>query len=410
MADYFHFPQKNDIITLVNKRKERKMNKRLNQALALGAAVIYCLVRSAFALAAAEPDALSIKTTQVHEPAREDGGPTGESRPEGEGGLKINDILTLKGLFEVDAIVARDFTGADTSTIELTTVELALDAKAAEWASGLIVVTYDGEEDDLYLDEANITLGGTEEFPLFLTAGRVYVPFGYFATNMLQDPLTQTIGEVNVSGVIGGLEVHGVRWELFGYQGMDETGEEESVAGLGSALTYTHEQDETALNTGIAWINNIADAEGINDTLNDTGIDTVFSRVNGLRIHFDGRQGAFSLIGEYTAALDSFAPEELAESDNGGESGAQPAAWNSELAYATEILARETVIAAGYQGSREAVALGLPEQRLIAAVSMEVFDGASLSLEYYLDQDYSVADGGTDEKGYGLTTRFTYVF
>ena len=52
----------------------------------------------------------------------------------------------------------------------------------------------------------------------------------------------------------------------------------------------------------------------------------------------------------------------------------------------------------------------LPENRYIAATSMNVFEGTTVSLEYYFDEDYAVSDGGTDEDGYGFTTRLTYEF
>ena len=375
------------------------MTKRLKQTLALGTAGLSCIINAPFALAdTADAEIAMLKPTQahehIHEPMREDSG------------MKITEFLTLRGLIEADAIATRDYEGVDTSTFELATVELALEAKATEWASGLVVIDYDSEDDDLFVDEANITLGNTDEFPLFLTAGKVYAPFGHFDTNMIQDPLTHTIGEINVPGVIGGFESHGVTGSLVGFKGMNETGADDTIKGLGAALTYAYEQDETSLDAGISWVNNIADADGITDVLEEAGIDTISSQVNGLSVHLVASYGPFSLIGEYTMALDSFAPEELAF----GEDGAEPAAWNGELAYTTELWSRETVVAAGYQQSREALALELPEQRLIASASMQIFAGTTLSLEYYLDQDYSVADGGTGEDGYGFTTRLAYEF
>ena len=41
---------------------------------------------------------------------------------------------------------------------------------------------------------------------------------------------------------------------------------------------------------------------------------------------------------------------------------------------------------------------------------MVIFEGTTLALEYYLDKDYSLDDGGTDEEGYGFTTRLAYQF
>lgn len=180
------------------------MTKRLKQTLALGTAGLYCMLNPPFALADTA-ETVMVKTTQVHEPAMEEAAPP----PEEKDGQKINEFVKLSGLFEVDAIVGKDYAGANTSTIELGTAELALEAKVNEWATGLIVVDYDSEDDDrLVVDEANITLGKTETMPLFLTAGKVYAPFGHFATNMLQDPLTHAIGEINAPGVIGGIETY----------------------------------------------------------------------------------------------------------------------------------------------------------------------------------------------------------
>ncbi len=115
-----------------------------------------------------------------------------------KGGQRINDFVTLSGSIEGDMIFAEDYEGASSSEFDLSTEELVFDVKTAEWAKGHIVVDYDGGDDeDLYIDEANITLGQTETIPLFLTAGKIYAPFGDFSTNMIQDPLTLTVGEIN---------------------------------------------------------------------------------------------------------------------------------------------------------------------------------------------------------------------
>lgn len=324
-----------------------------------------------------------------------------------KGGQKINDFVTLSGTIEGDMIFAKDYEGTRSSEFDLATVELVLDTKATEWAAGHIVVDYDGgDNENLYIDEANITLGMTDSFPLFMTAGKVYAPFGDFSTNMIQDPLTLTIGEINVPGVIGGFETNGIAGTLFGYKGMNETDADDTIKGFGASLAYSYEKDEIAINTGISWVNNIADSGGISDAFDEAGLDSISSQVSGLSIHLGVSYGAFSLIAEYTSALDSFDSAELAFATG----CAEPSAWNSEIAYTSELWAKETVFAAGYQRSYEALALELPEQRFITAASIVIFNGTTLTLEYYLDKDYSLDDGGTGEDGYGFTTRLAYEF
>jgi len=58
---------------------------------------------------------------------------------------------------------------------------------------------------------------------------------------------------------------------------------------------------------------------------------------------------------------------------------------------------KETTLAIGYQGTDEALALELPETRLMGSVAMEIFDSTSLAFEWTHDEDYDESDGGTGE-------------
>ncbi|WP_028318089.1 LbtU family siderophore porin [Desulfobulbus elongatus] len=332
-------------------------------------------------------------------------------------GPGINEFVSLSGVIEGDYKLGKDFQGDHSSEFVLDTVDLIFDLKVTDWATGKIVVEYDGTEgnEDIYIDEAHVTLGNTESFPFFLTGGKLYVPFGDFSTNMIQDPLTQTLGETNSAGVIAGFEKNGFTATVFSYNGMNEGDDpadedNDSINGFGASLGYSYEQEEMGFKVGGAWINNIADADNTTDILEDSGIYTLRDQVPGLSLNLGANYKAFSLITEYITALDSFDAGELAYGAPGAEVGAEPAAWNTELAYATAILDKETVFAIGYQRSWEAVALELPEHRYIAATSFGIFDGTTLTFEYFHDEDYSIADGGTDNSGHGFTTRLTYEF
>ena len=332
-------------------------------------------------------------------------------------GPGINEYVSLSGSIEGDYKLGKDFQGDHSSAFVLDTVDLILDVKVTDWATGKIVVEYDGTSDseDLYLDEAHITLGKTGTFPFFLTGGKIYAPFGDFSTNMIQDPLTQTVGEINSKGVIAGFEQYGVKAAVFSSNGMNEGSDpadddNDSINGFGASLTYSYEQEAMGFNAGIAWVNNIGDSSTITDYLESAdgkaSVHSIANQVSGLSLNLGGNYKAFSLTTEYLTALDSFTFDELPY----GTGGAAPGAWNSELAYTTAIMDKETVFAVGYQKSWEAVALELPEQRYIAAASMGIFDGATVTFEYYYDTDYSVDDGGTDNNGHGFTTRLAYEF
>ncbi|MCK5070437.1 MAG: LbtU family siderophore porin, partial [Desulfocapsa sp.] len=178
---------------------------------------------------------------------------------------------------------------------------------------------------------------------------------------------------------------------------------------------YELETDTMNLRTGISWVNNIADSGGLSDYLAESGFDTVQDHINGIGLHIMAGFGPVTFIGEYVQALDAFAEAGDMEADPSGMNtgtafSAEPAAWNTEVAYSTEILGKESIFAIGYQGTSEAVDLGLPETRILAVASMVLLPGTALSMEYSYDTDYDVADGGTGENASVIITQLAYEF
>jgi hypothetical protein len=321
---------------------------------------------------------------------------------------KISEFVSLSGLIELEFAAGDDFAGENFNSFDASTVELGLDIRATDWAAGHVLVKYeeDGDDDEFIVDEATITLGNTEKFPLTLTAGKFYVPFGNFETNMIQDPLTLEIGEINDSGAAIGFEANGFTAALYGYKGMDETDDSDTMA-YGVMAGYGYDKDDLSLTGGLSWTSNIADSDGaIADAFDDAGLDAIEETVNGFGVYVGAGFGPVSFIGEYVTALDNFSQAEI---EFLGQ-GAEPSAWNTELAYTTELLSRETVFAIGWQQTDESVVVGLPESRYIGAVCMEVVPHTVLTLEYYYDNDYDIEDGGTGDNANVFTAQLAYEF
>lgn len=121
--------------------------------------------------------------------------------------LSATDKVTLSGAIEVEAGYSSDFADVDTSEISLATAELGIDAAINDWTTGHALFKWD--DDELFVDEGFITLGGTDAVPVYLTAGLLYVPFGVYETNMISDPLTLEIGETQESAVQVGVDIKG---------------------------------------------------------------------------------------------------------------------------------------------------------------------------------------------------------
>lgn len=325
---------------------------------------------------------------------------------------KISEFVNLSGAIEVEFATGDDFFGENFNSFDVAAVELGLDIKATDWASGHVLIKYeeDGDENDFFVDEATITLGDVEKFPLVLTAGKFYMPFGKFDTNMIQDPLTLEIGEINESGAALGVEMGGFVASLYGYKGMRETDffdDSYTELGYGVMAGYSHKEGDIALTGGVSWTNNMADSDGaIADAFDDADLNSIDETVSGLGLHAGAAFGPISIIGEYVTALDQFSPLEV---EFLGQ-GAEPSAWNTELAYTTELLEREVVFAIGMQQTDESVALGLPESRYIGSIGMEVLPNTNLTLEYYYDNDYDMEEGGTGDNANVFTAQLAYEF
>lgn len=317
---------------------------------------------------------------------------------------KINEYVTLFGLIEGEAGFGDDFDGNKFSEFNVATVELGFDAQVSEWTVGHLLAKYEGPDDNLFIDEANIWLGNYEKFPLLMTAGKFYMPFGSFETNMIQDALTLEIGEINDYGLAAGFISNGFYGALYGYNGMKEAGRSDTINGFGAKTGYGFENDDMSFDAGISWVNNIADSGGISDYFDESAMDSIKEQINGIALHVIAGFGPVTFIAEYVQALDEFA--EIAYMNH----GAEPKAWNSELAYSTQLFDMGSVFAIGYQGTSESVELGLPEARYIVAASMVLLPGTALTVEYCYDKDYGIAEGGTNLDANVFTTQLAYEF
>jgi hypothetical protein len=316
--------------------------------------------------------------------------------------------VQIGGVIEMEATNSEAFSGTDSSDITIAKVEVYADAKPFEYVSTHVQLLHeDGASQDIVLDEAYATLGDTEKFPLFLTAGKWAMPFGgEFATDMSTDPLTKNIGEVKEAAVLVGAAFQGFTVETYVYNGdTKKQGESEMINQFGVNVGYGREFTSGSFSIAGGYINNIADSDGLTTGLGASA-SLLKDYVAGGELHGAVTYKGFTLRGAYLAALDSFQAGQLAF--NG--SGAKPEAWAVEFVYGTEVFGRGLTLAATMQGTEESLALGLPEKRYGVAATIEVFPSAAVTAEYLHDEDYGTAEGGTGNSGHTGTLKLAVEF
>ncbi|MDH5571752.1 MAG: LbtU family siderophore porin [Gammaproteobacteria bacterium] len=315
--------------------------------------------------------------------------------------------ISFSGLIEVQASSGDTYAGANNSDIALATLAIGLDARVNKWTDVHVVLLHeDDTTEPKEVDEAIITLSDIDSHAFYLSAGRMYVPFGHFDSNAISDPMTLELGETREAAVMVGYENNGLYASLYSFNGATNKAPavDDQAEQYGLNLGYRMETETMSMDTGIAYISSISDSDTL--TTKVTHNTSLTDYVAGMSVHLAYNRGSYHLFAEYLAAIDNFASTELAFKSR----GAEPKTYNLEVGYSFDMNGRDSVIALGMQGSDEALAVGLPETRYIAALSSILMESTSLALELKHDVDYTAADGGTGKSADTLTVQLAVEF
>ncbi len=325
------------------------------------------------------------------------------------------DRLNMSIKFEVwgEYIDPYDSDDGEKSDLFVDTLEIYFKPQFNEWVSGYTEIEYDDDEQDLEGEEIRIIFGNTDKFPLYTEIGKFEaIPFGNFETFMIEDSLTEEMGEIKEVAAMVGYEKAGLYAEACVFNGeTDEVDDEDNhLDRFSGKVGYKFEKDPMSLDIGASYINNIGDGD-----ISDLFVrDEVDDYVPGAGVHAIFGWSGFTLIGEYITALEEFDRGEMMYEE--GE--AEPAVWNLEAGYTFDLRGHESTIAAAYQGTDEAVnSLNgefLPESRYYAHFDIELFKNITWGIECQIDESYDEDEGvdsdKADEEETTVRTMFKYKF
>jgi hypothetical protein len=290
--------------------------------------------------------------------------------------------VTLSGLIEVEAsyenLDSEDpETDGDSSDLTLATVELGVDVDIAKHVSGHVLFLWEEDDTDpVEVDEGFITLDGEDAVPLYLNVGKIYVPFGYYESHFISDPITLELGETNESALKGGFVYQGLELSVAAFNGdVDETGEDDHIESYVASVAYTLPEEtvpDLGLMLGVSYISNIADSDGLAGETPGEIADYVGGLGAFVSVSFRDR---FFFEAEYIGATDRFEAGELSFDDG---QALEPKAWNFEFAF---VPVDRLEVAVRYEGGDD---LGgfQPEEQYGVVASYGLFENTALSLEY----------------------------
>lgn len=152
----------------------------------------------------------------------------------GEGDAWFNRV-EIGGVIELEAVYEKPYEGDNASEADVGKAEFGIAAAINGWTGSEIVVAYNGDDDELELDSATLTIAPPEG-PWSLTGGLQVLPFGVRETNMISDPLTKELGETGEVSLVLGLEAEQFTGSLFVFDGDNQPDGKQRIEGHGVAL------------------------------------------------------------------------------------------------------------------------------------------------------------------------------
>ncbi len=307
--------------------------------------------------------------------------------------FKVSAGLTtpeISGLLDVRAISAEEFNGNKSTDIQLTKLELRVDATLQQLISAHIAFLYEEDRTDFQLDEGSIILGPSAGKSFVF--GKMYLPFGRYDSFMVSDPQTLVMGETTETVMMLAAENTAGYGSIYLFNG-DST--ESSVLAAGDDDTISGgfnlgRREGERYDLGMGYITNIADSNTLQALENtSTTVGVVNKSVPGASVHLKMSSGKTTFIAEQIMALESFENGDL---DGLVTNREKPTATNYELGFVRE---DGSVLAFGYQTTEDAQFIGLPKSVTSVVMRKEVMRGASMALEYAQIEDYATSAGGS---------------
>lgn len=269
---------------------------------------------------------------------------------------------------------------SDSKSSEITFDEIGITIEG-EWYEVIAGIKYESATQTVLIEEASVRIGGSDEIPWFIQAGRTILPFVESNTSFAEDPGVILIGETDKLALIGGFEGEDLEFAFGIYRGDQLAGKKLNVS-----ITISTEPLESAV-IGLGFTTNLGESTELQeiseDFTDDTGSAVSPRRwVSGIAAYMISESESFVICTEFLSALDSFDRNFLDDERH------KPVSWNIE----TGILPADNwYMAVRMESTRDLP--DNPRRQYGLAVGYELSEHVDISLEYlygdFADEDES---------------------
>ncbi|KTD53517.1 coiled-coil protein [Legionella santicrucis] len=316
-------------------------------------------------------------------------------------------IIAISGKAEPVGMMNSDYVGGTNVDLTLGSSEVDVAAALNQNVEAYIAIAYDSNPPDVgprinnsafNLNMGFVNIGNLDKTPFYFTAGQLYVPFGRYSSSMISAPLTLNLARTKTRPFILGYksqEDSGPFVATYIYRSDTTLGR----AGVGGAnVGYSFAFNDIRGEVGASYISSMDDAAGMQNTAANPGTFGGFgSLLNGNEavrktqaVDVYGNMGydRFNFAAEWVSATQAFRAQDL--SFNGR--GAKPQALQTEIDMTFRAFNRPSSVGVGYQWTKDALALNLPQHRFIGVFNISIWKDTVESIEYRHEIDYSSND------------------
>lgn len=334
-----------------------------------------------------------------------------------------NPFVDLSGTVQPIMFFNKPYQGSWQNGIDLPTASLDAMGNINRWVMSFIRFSFDNNppgnftppiigpviaNSRVFLDQGFVSIGNLNCSPIYFTMGQIFVPFGKYSSNMISSTLPQLLGRTKARAVTLGLykewKNSSLNLQGFVFRGDARLTHTSSKMNQGGAnIDYALNFSKWNTLVGASYIANIADS--LNMQQNGAAIgfagfagpfptiesEVLAHRVPGVDVHGSLGIGKFGFLAEYVTATTDFAFDDLTFNGH----GARPSAASFEAVYNFNICNMPASIAAGYQQTRQALAVLLPRERYLGAFNISIWKDTIESIEVRHDVNYDSDDFAT---------------
>jgi hypothetical protein len=331
--------------------------------------------------------------------------------------MPVRPMLSISGGLEGQLIYNGNYNMPGKTDIDLSRAEVDFVAEIDRWVTGVMVVDYDNYALDFHnrrvhdarfrIDRGFFTVGNLNECPLYLTLGQVIAPFGKYAWLSINPPVTLSLARIKERALVLGFSKNGAYGSVYGYKGETYVNNNNIVNAWGVNLGYGKDWSHSSFDLGAGYVANIADAEGMLDTLNPnypgfgripSSSSKLVHRVSGIDAHFSFTVDPFDFISEYVTANTNFDMRDMSFDGK----GAKPSALNLMAKVRFDLLGKASQFLVGYDNTWQALAVNLPQQSYFAKFGISLLRATLISLELRHDRDYDTTHYYTSRGAVGV--------